>query len=106
MEKVISRNEFIFSIRKPPMSPEEWPSYNSKPGKYPALILTVGKDIIDYSIGKYCIENAKFLEESLIDPKYYPLDEYTIPKQKKIDYRSTWKNILEKQVHYAAFQNY
>ncbi|XP_074595732.1 acetylcholinesterase-like [Brevipalpus obovatus] len=91
---------------KPPMSPNEWPSYNSKPDKYPALILTSKKDTLDYSIGKYCVENAKFLDDSLIDPKYYPLDEYTIPKQKKVDYKSNLKNILRNQLYYAAFQNY
>ncbi|XP_074595740.1 liver carboxylesterase 1-like [Brevipalpus obovatus] len=91
---------------KPPQSNEEWPSYNSKPDKYPALILTSKKDTLDYSIGKYCVENAKFLDDSLIDPKYYPLDEFTIPKQKKIDYRTTFKYVLENQLYYGAFQNY
>lgn len=88
------------------MSNEQWPSYNSQPDKYPSLVLASKKDTLDYSVGKYCVENAKFLEESLIDPKYYVLDEFTIPKQKKIDYRSFIKKVLPNQFRYGAYQSF
>ncbi|XP_074595743.1 acetylcholinesterase-like [Brevipalpus obovatus] len=108
--KVTDKMQNIFGTfartGKPPQSNEEWPSYNSKPDKYPALILSSKKDTLDYSIGKYCVENAQFLEDNLIDPKYYPLDKYTIPKQKEVDSKSFAKNILKNQLFYGAFQDF
>lgn len=97
---------FVLLFRKPPKMNTEWPSYNSKPEKYPAHILTSKKDTLDYSIGRYCVDNYAFLDKNLIDPKYYPLDEYTIPKQTEVDYKSYLKKVLKNQLYYAAFQNF
>lgn len=88
------------------MSNEQWPSYNSQPDNYPALILTSKKDTLDYSIGKYCVDNYQFLDENLIDPKYYPLDRYTIPKQREVDNQYYLKKVLKNQLYYGAFQDF
>lgn len=97
---------FSSHTRNPSTRDETWQSFNTDPHKYPAYILTSKETIKDYSIGKYCMENVKLLESSLIDPKYYPLDEFTIPEQKKVDYRSFLKKVLRKQLYYGAFQNF
>ena len=88
------------------MRDQEWPPYDPKNSKYPAIILSSKEDKIDYSVGKYCVENSQFLEESLIDPKYYPLDPQTIPERKKLDYQSYLRDVLVEQIFYGRSQHF
>ncbi|XP_074605017.1 acetylcholinesterase-like [Brevipalpus obovatus] len=90
----------------PSANNNDWSSWNGKKSNSPVAILTSKGSTIDRSISNYCLENVQKLEDSLIDPKYYPLDQYTIPKQTKVDYNSSYDGLLFDELYYMAFQHY